>query len=480
MYIVLNKEFLYLHNQIYLLPMNKNLYPIWFLGLVFLGALVSCVQDELPLVDEPAQRTQDYRSTVALEWMTLLLDLERFTTGYRPPVSARAFGYIGLAGYEAVVPGMLDQYNSVAPELPGLVLPRIDRNQEYHWPTAIHAAYGSIMASFFPTAPALQQQRLFSLREKYNRIFQDELPADVFNRSLDWGTDVANAIFRWSVTDQNGHEAYLRNHDLNYVPPQGEHTWQPTYPDYTPALLPHWGAVRTFVASQDDNVPPPLPFSTSPNSQIYVQTTETMLKVNAIKAGGDFEEKWIAEFWSDDCPILTFTPAGRWVAVANQLTPAVSLDVAALTYAKVGMALCDAGIRCWSEKYRFNYLRPIDYIRRHMGDPEWNTIMCPDGSGNFFTPPFPAYPSGHATFGASAAEVFTSIYGINYAMSDRCHEGRTEFLSTPRAFPNFYTMAEENGYSRIPLGVHFRMDAEEGVRLGYRIGRKVNNLPWLK
>ncbi len=96
------------------------------------------------------------------------------------------------------------------------------------------------------------------------------------------------------------------------------------------------------------------------------------------------------------------------------------------------------------------------------------------------TPPFPSYPSGHSCFGAVAAEVLTNIYGANYAMTDSCHAGRTEFNGTPRSFTNFYEMAQENAYSRVDLGVHYRMDSEEGLRMGYAIGRKVNLLTWTK
>ena len=35
-------------------------------------------------------------------------------------------------------------------------------------------------------------------------------------------------------------------------------------------------------------------------------------------------------------------------------------------------------------------------------------------------------------------------------------------------------MAEENAFSRIPLGVHIRMDCEEGLRLGYEIAEGIN------
>ncbi|MEO1097778.1 MAG: hypothetical protein AAFX57_08485 [Bacteroidota bacterium] len=37
-------------------------------------------------------------------------------------------------------------------------------------------------------------------------------------------------------------------------------------------------------------------------------------------------------------------------------------------------------------------------------------------------------------------------------------------------------MAEENAFSRIPLGVHMRMDCAEGLRLGYEIADAVNSL----
>jgi membrane-associated phospholipid phosphatase len=209
-----------------------------------------------------------------------------------------------------------------------------------------------------------------------------------------------------------------------------------------------------------------------------------MVKVNKIKAGNPEypEDEWIADFWSDDCPTKTFTPAARWIAITNQLIEekGARLDLAVFAYAKVGMGLNDAGVRCWHEKYRYNVLRPIDYIRQVMAGQEgWNSIMCPT-SGNFLTPNFPAYPSGHATFGGVAAEILTDLFGFNYAMTDRCHEGRVEFLSTPRSYKNFYEMAQENAYSRLPIGVHYKMDAEAGVELGYQIGRKINNLPWKK
>jgi len=82
--------------------------------------------------------------------------------------------------------------------------------------------------------------------------------------------------------------------------------------------------------------------------------------------------------------------------------------------------------------------------------------------------------------GAAAAEALGSVFGYSYRFTDKCHLGRGEFEGTPRTFGSFYEAAQENAWSRVLLGVHWRMDADEGMRFGTAIGRKVNALPWKK
>jgi hypothetical protein len=86
-------------------------------------------------------------------------------------------------------------------------------------------------------------------------------------------------------------------------------------------------------------------------------------------------------------------------------------------------------------------------------------------------PSFPAYPSGHSVFGATAAVILENYFGSTFNLTDNSHEGRKEFLGKPRTFNSFFEMANENARSRMHLGVHFRMDCEEGMRLGNRIGK---------
>jgi hypothetical protein len=104
--------------------------------------------------------------------------------------------------------------------------------------------------------------------------------------------------------------------------------------------------------------------------------------------------------------------------------------------------------------------------------------MCPDGSGGYYTPNFPTYPSGHATFSGAAAVILENTFGHAFRFTDRSHEGRKEFRGNPRSFNSFEEMAQENAYSRIPLGVHFLVDSEAGLDLGSRIGSRILSLPW--
>lgn len=454
--------------------MNKT----YLVLLAFILLISSCRKDEeIVVISSPASQ---YSYNIPLTWNQLFLEVERYSPGYKPPVSARNYAHINLMAYEAIVHGSKGKYQSFSGHYLGLSIEEPQYNMEYNWEVCLNAAYEKAFELFFPIAPSEQQFQMLDISHVLRSKLQSSVSPSIYQRSVEYGQYVAQTIYDWSAGDEWGHEAYLHNTDPAYVPPSATGLWKPTYPDFLPALLPHWGKVRVFAALSTDLVPPPPPFSTIPGSQLYKEALETRTLVNEIKAGGKEEDHWIAEFWSDDCPILTFSPAGRWVSITNQLIAIERLDMleTVVAYTKLGMALSDAGVKCWGEKYRFNCLRPIDYIREYMGDTDWNTVMCPDGSGGFYTPNFPTYPSGHATFAAAASVILEEVFGKNYTFTDRSHEGRIEFNGTPRTFNSFKEMALENAYSRVPLGVHFQVDSDAGSNLGFVIGLRVTNLPW--
>ncbi|MBK7426561.1 MAG: vanadium-dependent haloperoxidase [Saprospiraceae bacterium] len=224
---------------------------------------------------------------------------------------------------------------------------------------------------------------------------------------------------------------------------------------------------------------PPIPYSESPTSAFYAEALDVYAQNTPSLS---YEGKWVGEFWSDDLLNLTFSPGPRWVAIGSQIIREQKADLATSieAYAKVGMALSDAAVACWHSKYYYNVERPESYIQRLI-DPTWDCNLNNPTNGDVgFTPPFPAYPSGHSTMGGAGAEALASVFGYDYAMTDKCHQFRTDFEGTPRSFGSLYEMAQENAWSRVPLGVHFEMDCVEGVRHGTVIAREVNRLPWRK
>ncbi len=412
-------------------------------------------------------------AAVALEWMKLFIRIDRYVQDFRPGPAARSLAYINLAAYESVMKGM-PEFKSVQGLFAGLDMPAVSESK-YHYPTVVNAVYADLFKRFIPAGYIFPDQQsdlqfdILALEESFNSMFKPVAGSDVFNRSKEYGEAVASAFWEWSVTDPFGHNAFENAMPPGYAPPSGPGLWQPTAPDFSMALFPYWGNARTFsIAETDKLAKEPMPFSETGTSQFYAQALEVRNRVLSL----EFADQWEAEFWSDDFAGQTFSPVSRWVSIANQVIEkeGVNLEKALYTYTKVSLALNDASVAAWHSKYTYNVERPVSYINRVL-DADWLPHLAS-------TPNFPSYPSGHAAFGAAAAEVLSQVFGYGYSMSDESHDGRTDFLGMPRPFDTFYQMAEENATSRIPAGVNFRMDAEEGLDLGFKIGRKVNEMPF--
>src|SRR5262249_22610395 len=100
-------------------------------------------------------------------------------------------------------------------------------------------------------------------------------------------------------------------------------------------------------------------------------------------------------------------------------------------FALVNIAMADAGIGSWESKYTYDFWRPVVAIREAdtgtgptglgdgnpltTGDTKWTPLGSPmtNMTMNNFTPPFPAYPSGHATFGSALFRTIALFYGTD-------------------------------------------------------------------
>lgn len=397
------------------------------------------------------------------EWSNHALDCERYTSGFKAPVAARAHAYISISAWEAARPFFPDHPGSdrsFAPET--LSLPS-DSLEYYDLTSVLNACYHYAIQKLFLTMPIRLEREHDALYQKWVDKRAVNLDPAVLYRSLQYGEAVARLIVQWAETDSIGHNGQLHNFDRNYELPIGPAYWEPCEDFPTPALLPRWGQTRTFIIDPDDYLGDSLPpFSDDAFSIYHVQAMEVLNMYSPLTT----ENRWIAEFWSDDHPGLTYSAAGRFISILNQIHDQLRPPVEDILWQSllVSITLSDAMVACWRGKYHHQLLRPETFIRR-VFQPDWRPIT--------HTPPFPGYPAGHSMLAGAAGVVLTYFCGPDFRFTDKSHQGRTEFLGEPRSFNSIREMAIENAYSRILLGVHFRMDCDEGFRLGELLGAEI-------
>lgn len=437
----------------------------FFWSLVLLGCNLGCTGPRDGQMSE---------AEAAIAWGHLANQITRNTPANSPTFASRAFGYIGLCMYESVVNGYPSN-RSMAGQLNGLAeLPLPQSGQAYSWVLAMNAAQASILKSIYQQTSDENLLQVDSLEKRIHEQFSDTLNPEVANRSVAYGRELAAAVYEWSKTD-GGHRGYLKNFDKKKVHPDRPGCWKP--PLYAQSfshhpLHPDWGGNRTFVKNNRE-LPPPamIPYDTVPGSPYYQQFLQVYEKEKTLTQ----KEKEAALWWGDD-PDVTFTPPGHsyYIATLAVESKQPALIEIAETYAKTGMAVADAFIKCWEWKYHYFTERPNTYITQFI-DPEWESFW-PD-------PPFPSFPSGHAIQAAAAATILGDTFGEKFTFTDRAHEGRerdelrdTDFVI--RSFNSFWEAALETADSRFYGGIHTPHDNQTGLTEGVKIARNILELQW--
>ena len=411
--------------------------------------------------------TSAYSGDFLRKYCDLQCQITKETGGFLPPQAARAFGYVGIAGYEAVVHG-IPNAKSLAGQVNGLsanALPLPEDEKAYNWAVAANAAYAEMMRKMFDLN--LSEENLAKINQmeeyNYNQMYAD-YPLPVAERSVAYGKAIAEALYQFSMTD-GGHQSYMDPFQLPYEMPVGDHCWIPTGAALQP-ISPYWGQCRPFLTQNVTETQPvvPIAYSTDPNSEFYAAAMEVLDQVNSNTP----DQVEIARFWADD-PFQTCTPAGHTFNLLSQLLEEddATLAKTAVGYAKLGIAENDAFISCWTSKYEYDLIRPFSYIRQNI-DPNFNTVIG--------TPPFPTYSSGHSCEIGVGEMVFTEMFTNgdgNYNLSDRTG---LQYGFGIRHFTNFTDMSMECANSRFYGGIHYQMDNVEGLVTGRKIGDNVINL----
>jgi hypothetical protein len=397
-----------------------------------------------------------------------------------PTRTARAFAIESAATYDAVnsIDGSYTPYLAKIPHARGASIEA----------AASQAAHDTLVA-LFP-----KQQAMFdtNLTESLAAIPNGAAK----RRGIAVGREAASNILADRANDGSGA-------DMTYVPINlpGYHQLDPLHPGQG-FLTPQWGEVRPFVLGSSNQFRSSGRVGETPAQRLaFLNSSEYTQAYNEVRAVGEKDstvrtpdQTQIGIFWAYDgspdlgTPPRSFDQVTRVIAVQEGNTEVQN----ARLFALVNIAMGDAGIAIWETKYFYSFWRPIVGIRNADStgnpytaqDPDWEYLgaQADNGSGTNFTPNFPSYDSGHATFASTTFQVLRDFYGrdsIPFSFQSDEYNGVTRDDTGAVRPPvtrsyNYLSQPEfEVHDSRIYLGIHWRFDQDEGTLQGRSVGNYV-------
>lgn len=418
-------------------------------------SLFSCAEKSEPILIS----SEDFHKSVDKVGQIMVHDI------FSPPVASRVFSYPNIAAYEIIAKGN-EKYVSLAGQLTDLnTVPSPESQEHINYQLAALIAHMHLNKKLI-----FSEEKMQVYIDSLYQVWENTNPKE-FNSSKNYGLKVASHIATWMDKDNYKQTRTMSKFSVDTDDPS---RWQPTPPSYMDGLEPHWNKIRPFVidsAAQFKPIPPP-PYSMDKNSLFYKELKEVYDISNEITTKGDeSEEVAIAQFW--DCnPYVSvsrghlmfatkkITPGAHWIGITKIACRKSNFDFDDTVYAytKTSVAIADAFISCWDEKYRSNLIRPETLINQHFDD-AWKPVLQ--------TPPFPEYVSGHSVASGAAAVALTDIFGENYEFED---DTELPYGLPVRKFESFNAAADEAAISRMYGGIHYRAAVEVGVKQGRDLG----------
>jgi len=422
--------------------------------------LVSCEQEP----KEIRITTDDYH--LALDKVTEVMVHDIFS----PPVASRIYNYANIGAYE-VICQQDTSYQSLTGLVKGLkAVPKADKSKGINYRVASLVAYLEIGKSLLFSEDKIisYQDSLYTSWENLDKI--------TFQNSKKHGLLVSNHIKTWIAKDNYAKTRTMPKFSVNTEDPE---RWQPTPPDYMDGIEPHWSKIRPMLLDSASQFKPKRypKFSLEKGTPFFKELIETYEVGNKIHEEGETSEKMaIAKFWDCNPYVSThrghlmfatkkITPGAHWIGICKIATKKSNASYTKTIYAytKTSIAIADAFISCWDEKYRSNLIRPETLINQHL-DENWTPVLQ--------TPPFPEYTSGHSVVSGAASTVLTDIFGDGFAFND---DTELPYGLPMRSFNSFAQAAEEAAISRLYGGIHYRSAIDLGLEQGRNLGHFVLN-----
>jgi hypothetical protein len=428
-----------------------------------------------------------------LEWNAVMLEANAVDHAQTAPeqggpiLTSRAFAIVSAAMYDA--------YNSIE-RIGEPYLVTAKRGRGANVDAAVAQAAHDTLVALYPSQASVFDAALTA-------ALDDIVDGYGENQGKRIGKEVARRILAARADD--GRSSL---EDPNYQPMDeiGFHDVDPLHP-----LQGFYGsgamAIDSFVVPDlDPFTARRLDDGTVEGRLAYLQSDEyTAAYQEVLALGGDGtttptersdEQTEIGIYWAYDGRPGLGTPPRLYNQIVREIVEQEGNTTAenARLFALVNLAMADAGLAAWKNKYEDDFWRPILGIREGaddgnpetLGDAEFIPLGAPasnprPGETNF-TPPFPAYVSGHATFGAAMFEMVENFYGrddLTFSFVSDEFNGITRGTDgsvrplVERTYSSLTEAKVENAVSRIYLGIHWRMDADEGIAIGDEVADAV-------
>ena len=428
--------------------------------IIFLLSIISCKKE----AQDIAISSNDFHKAVDKITSIMVHDI------FSPPVASRIYNYSNIAAYE-VISQKSDTYKSLAGQLTDLKpIPKPEINENLNFELAALVAYFDVGKQLI-----FSEDRIITYRDSLYNSWKNSNEKS-FEVSKAYGLKVAQHIKDWIATDNYSETRTMPKFS---VLTEEESRWQPTQPDYMDGIEPHWSKIRPFVINTADQFKPIKhpEFSLEKGTDFYNELMEVYdIGKKIIEEGDSSEEMKIAQFWDCNPYVSThkghlmfatkkITPGAHWIGICKIACKKENTDFEKTIYAytKTSIAITDAFISCWEEKYRSNLIRPETIINQHL-DENWVPVLQ--------TPPFPEYTSGHSVVSGAASITLTDIFGDNFAFDD---DTELPYGLPVRSFSSFNKAADEAAVSRLYGGIHYRAAIDVGLQQGKDLGAFVVN-----
>jgi len=394
---------------------------------------------------------------LATEWNETVLEIAEAEDGLLTLKGLRTVTMMHIAMHDALnsINGKYEiyAYDRVVPEANPVV-------------AASEAAF-TVAADHYPD----QQERFAALRDRW---LGDIEAGELSETARQLGNAAARAI--------------LANREGDGWDSEAEYRWHPMAPGVYAEFQEHsgtpqgfvfgagWAKARGFALARPDEfrAPPPPEIS----SEAYTRAFNEVKELGRFQSMTRTPDQTHIALWWKDFAENSHNRLARDLIEKEDL----ALQEAVRLLALINMGIFDGYVSSFANKFHYNHWRPYTAIRWAEKDGNPNTLPEETWTNTHrHTYAFPSYPSAHGTACAAAMKAFDDVFGEDYAFTMRIpvvdvagpFSGKIKMHPPTRGFKNFSEAAMQCGLSRIYLGIHFRYDSIEGVRLGDAVGRNV-------